>query len=596
MVATAAERQMILSMPRKNIMIDKTAPIQFDNVAFIVDKLGKDCAPLQFVRELTQNSIEAILACGGNGTIVWDFVSPERLGIGLDGAPKLMIIDDGCGMTGEEILAHINKLGSPGGGKVQDFDANYGVGAKISALYHNPEGVLYLSWKDGRGVSAHLHMTRDPKTGKKEYGLKMQNVDTDEWREYGDAAGLKPRPIKTHGTAVVLMGKSAEDDTTKPPLDVSNPLRWVQRYLNTRYFRFPTNIEVKARAQTSDKALSTVTGQQAFLDSHSLARGVSELTDVVVRWWILDKQDEAEAGGWSKMYANSGHVAFLHKDELYEMTSGKGSYHRLTSFGIIFGKTQVVLYVEPKDGSLYESDLTRSHVKTEDSPTLPWADWGEEFARNLPPEIQEHQLRMGASAQGIVDVESLQLHIKRLSESGLLRISPYRPVSAQETPEESSGSSPNDRGGGSAKGSTRKPKPEVSIPDVLWVSAADGTREVGDLEDRAARYIPERNLLLINKDFRVFQDMVDYWARSYSHFPGAAVVAEAKVRELVGNMLVENVMRAVNFRGSRTWTKEEVDRLYSEETLTAIVLQVSLPYEKLRRDLGTRLGSARLQA
>jgi hypothetical protein len=287
---------MTFPLEKKVQMTDKTAPIQFDNVAFIVDKLGKDCAPLQFLRELTQNSIEAI-GPSRAGTIVWDFVSPERLGLGLDGAPKLMIVDDGCGMSGDEILAHINKIGSPGGGKVQDFDANYGVGAKISALYHNPEGVIYLSWKDGTGVTAHLHMTRDPKSLKKEYGLKLQHVDDEEWREYGDAASLKPRPIGTHGTAVVLMGKSTEDDTTKPPPEVSNPLRWVQRYLNTRYFRFPAGVEVKARAQTSDRALSRVTGQQEFLDSHSVSKGCKDLASVRVHWWILEKQEDVEASG-----------------------------------------------------------------------------------------------------------------------------------------------------------------------------------------------------------------------------------------------------------------------------------------------------------
>lgn len=600
---TNREKQLVFDMnrvpPVPDDTLDKMAPIQFDNVAFVVDKLGKDCGPLQFLRELTQNSIEAIRATfHKTGTIVWDFVSPERLGLGFDGAPKLMVVDDGCGMTGEEILAHINRLGSPGGGKVQGFDANYGVGAKISALYHNPEGVVYLSWKDGQGVTAHLRMSRDQKTGKKEYGLKLQQVEEEEWREYGTASTFKPRPVKTHGTAVVLFGKNSEDDTTKPPRDASNPLRWVQKYLNTRYFRFPEGIEVRSRAQTSDKALSRVTGQEEFLDGHCLSKGIKDLSNVRVRWWILEKQSDSEAGGWSKMYANSGHVAFLHKDELYDLTQGKSSYHRLTSFGIIFGKSQVVLYVEPKDGSIYESDLTRSTVKADNGFSLPWADWGDEFAKDLPSEIQEHQLKCGAAAEGITDVESLQQHVKKLAESGLLRMSPYHPVIVDDVSDDGE---PRSTGAGTdrptpvRKPSSAKPKPTMSIPDVIWVSVKDGTRETGDLEDRAARYVPERNLLLINKDFRVFDDMVEYWARSYSQFPGAGVVAEAKVRELVSNMLVENVLRAYNFRGSRTWTKDEVDRLYSEETLTAIVLQVSLPYEKIRRDLSTRLGAARQQ-
>jgi hypothetical protein len=41
----------------------------------MLDRLGRDCAPLQFIRELTQNAIEAILALPApTGEIVWDVV------------------------------------------------------------------------------------------------------------------------------------------------------------------------------------------------------------------------------------------------------------------------------------------------------------------------------------------------------------------------------------------------------------------------------------------------------------------------------------------------------------------------------------------
>ena len=38
----------------------RTLPLQVFNPGFLLDELGKDCAPLQFIRELTQNGIEAI--------------------------------------------------------------------------------------------------------------------------------------------------------------------------------------------------------------------------------------------------------------------------------------------------------------------------------------------------------------------------------------------------------------------------------------------------------------------------------------------------------------------------------------------------------
>ena len=42
------------------------------NIGFLLDRLGADCHPLQFLRELTQNSIEAIQRSGDPGEILWD--------------------------------------------------------------------------------------------------------------------------------------------------------------------------------------------------------------------------------------------------------------------------------------------------------------------------------------------------------------------------------------------------------------------------------------------------------------------------------------------------------------------------------------------
>ena len=38
----------------------KTSPMTVKNTFFLLDRLGQDCHQLQFLRELTQNSIEAI--------------------------------------------------------------------------------------------------------------------------------------------------------------------------------------------------------------------------------------------------------------------------------------------------------------------------------------------------------------------------------------------------------------------------------------------------------------------------------------------------------------------------------------------------------
>ena len=135
-------------------------------MGFLVDRLNRDCSPLQFVRELTKNAIEGISQLTTpEGEIRWDVDWNRYDLLGQNSAKKLCIIDTGIGMTGAEMVEYINKLSSSI--HEQSASGNFGVGAKISAAPLNPEGVVYLSWKDGHGYM--IQLVKHETTG--EYGL-----------------------------------------------------------------------------------------------------------------------------------------------------------------------------------------------------------------------------------------------------------------------------------------------------------------------------------------------------------------------------------------------------------------------------------------
>src|SRR4051812_32891949 len=142
----------------------RTHPLGLSNTGFLLDRLGEDCTDIQFMRELTQNSLEA-----GATEIVWDV---DWVYFAERGVYKLSIIDNGHGMTGDEQATYIGKLSSTS--REQAYDANYGVGAKIAAATRNHMGLLYRSWKDGVGTG--IHLWRDPDSG--EYGLLRYPVDS----------------------------------------------------------------------------------------------------------------------------------------------------------------------------------------------------------------------------------------------------------------------------------------------------------------------------------------------------------------------------------------------------------------------------------
>ena len=46
-------------------------PMTVKNMTFLVNRLGEDCSPLQFIREVTQNSIDAA-SNSGDYQVIWD--------------------------------------------------------------------------------------------------------------------------------------------------------------------------------------------------------------------------------------------------------------------------------------------------------------------------------------------------------------------------------------------------------------------------------------------------------------------------------------------------------------------------------------------
>jgi hypothetical protein len=85
--------------------------------------------------------------------------------------------------------------------------------------------------------------------------------------------------------------------------------------------------------------------------------------------------------------------------------------------------------------------------------------------------------------------------------------------------------------------------------------------------------------------------MIERWESRYVGVPGAPEVVKQNVREWFEQALVETVLGAQSLKNSPQWTMEDIARLWSEEALTAAVLQRYHIDVALRRALGSKLGS-----
>lgn len=591
------------------------------NIGFLLDRLGQDCHPLQYLRELTQNSIEAIIRSGVPGEIVWDV---DWTAFDLDDVHKLCVTDTGDGMTGEEMVRFINQLSSSV--SAQSLSGNYGVGAKIAAATRNPAGVLYLSWKQAEGSMIHLY--RDKDTG--QYGLKQWRHQDGSYEHFLPLDDdVRPEMIESHGTKVVLLGDHDDSNTMQAPPNIPSPSRWISKYLNSRYYRFPEGITVRAREgweyPRSDKDrnyLRTLSGQQPYLLQHSSAFGTLSLSDAAAHWWIL--KDEPALSNNSGFIESAGHVGALYQDELYELATARAGMSRLQQFGVTFGYRYVVIYVEPRQdaGQTLTTTTSRTALLVNNE-SLPWADWAAEFREKLPREIADLVAEKAAAASNTDHSKSIRERLREILD--LFRISRYRPTpggtalvdeerlarggrfsdQTREPRSPGEGGKAGGTGGGAGNiyavfeksGGTpsRKIKPDP-FPTVKWVTVKNGTREHGDIEDRAAKYHADQNLLLANADFRVFADMVAFFAKEFRSVPGIEELARDAVRGWFEQALVETVMGVQGLISSKEWSQVDIDAALSEEALTTAVMQRYHVHFAVKRELGSKLGSRRSQA
>ncbi|MGA2014726.1 MAG: hypothetical protein ABSH51_29950 [Solirubrobacteraceae bacterium] len=600
--------------------VDGWTELAVENPTFLLERLGSECGDLQFLRELTVNGLDAIAAHPhpAGGRVVWD-LDWQRAEASGGRVRKLTVTDTGTGMRPNQLGRYINQLAASS--REQSHTANFGVGAKIAAGSRNPHGLEYRSWQNGHGALVRFKRHPDGR-----WGLQPQpwpDGHHDYWRSLGEPD--KPWLLRgqDHGTQVVLLGRHERDDTTQAPESVTDARQlWITRYLNSRFRQFPDGIEVLVRdhhACGQAGQLTPADGERPHVERHAVDGGAVELSDAVAWWWVLDDDHRArrrEAGTWT----SSGHVVAVHGDELYDLLAAtRGGYGRLQDFGVRFGYERVVIHLAPHvEPHRLQANTARTMLLLDHEP-LPWTRWGEEFAAAMPDEIrrlQEHAASIDATPRQ----DAIRSRVASILP--LYRLSRYRPTPAprpspatgdrDDPPNRTRRSKPAAPVAPSTKNADRiitdsaaAPNPTdgalpadcrdredgadaiVDLPDVAWISARDGTRAAGDLEDQAARYHPARHELTVNADFRAIDDLTAHWRQRYQGVPGAHAVIEAHVREWCEQVLVEVVLAARN----SIWSDEQLDALLSPTSFTAALLPRHLLHAMLRKRLAQKLGA-----
>ena len=592
------------------------------NPTFLLERLGSECGDLQFLRELTVNGLDAIAAQPGpaSGRVVWD-LDWQRLEASAGKVRKLTVTDTGTGMRPDQLGRYINQLASSS--REQSHTANFGVGAKVAAGSRNPHGLEYRSWHQGQGSLVCFKRHPDGR-----WGLEPQrwaDGHTDFWRPLDEQD--KPWLLRgqDHGTQVVLLGQHERHDTTQAPASVTDTRRhWITRYLNARFLRLPTGVEVLVREhrdRDQPGQLQRVQGEQHHLERHSVAAvswswATRSLTGGCSMTIIEPAAGKRRSGARpvtsppctatslrhpaadpGRVRAPSGlrHPLRLRARRAPPSTPGRGQTPAVQHRPHPAAPGPRAAPVGPLGRGVRRLDARRD-------PPAP----GTRRQRRLRPtpgsDPQTHQRDHAAlPPQPLPHPPTTIPPITRHRR-------PRRPADRDAPSQAEAPTTPPPKDADTIITETpRRPTPRmarcdvttatamvartrpVDLPDVAWISARDGTGAPGDLEDQAARYHPTRHELTVNADFRAINDLTTHWHRRYTGVPGAHAVIEAHVREWCEQMLVEVVLAA----RSSTWSQDQLDALLSPASFTAALLPRHLLHAMLQKRLAQKLGAPR---
>jgi hypothetical protein len=210
----------------------------------------------QYKRELVTNSLEA------GATKI--YLTAHRLEpYGPEGGVKAAFVDNGKGMTGDKIASYLAALGS--GEKDISRSGNFNMGARVSTLPPNHQGVIIASWVAGDEEGSMVHLAYDDESAT--YRPVAQNAEDEPEAAVGIPLSSMKHPIIAetgHGTVVFLLGSAIGDHTVgRITRDKSEGFIYPEtretvhdlHYLNSKYFRLPVDVELKA--MWSNKYVST---------------------------------------------------------------------------------------------------------------------------------------------------------------------------------------------------------------------------------------------------------------------------------------------------------------------------------------------------
>lgn len=568
--------------------------INSEKISEYMEDEYQQCTKDQFLREFWKNAEQAIIRHRQKNNLTPEQYQGKirvfsRL---LKGKVKLCVADNGIGMNNRELETFLRELKSSHKQKT-DYH-NFGIGSKVSASVPNTVGIMYESWKNGKG-----YMCIYGKGPDNTYGiLQMSEVGADKhsvplkenYLEEQDC----PNIIKNNGTMVTFLGTDfLESDTTDFKhwkLHATKAGKgWVLKYYNNKIHSMAPNIDF--RAMGYDNSLVKVSGLNAdSLSQNTLQNGVFDAGGGnYINWYIL-KPYYNDKGGKNRQSGHaqkdySQHTAIICEDEVYEKEVRKSVMQKC---GISFGDDIILHFVLNKER--WTPNKYRVEIHDKENQATRFFNSKESlrifslFKNNLPKAIEDNQSKkMSEALKTKSNTSSLNeyLHmfaVSRAIEEGTYgkgnqivgkktQFSPVDLFSSLSNKEKTTLVSP--KKAVIAKGEKNQKKARTKktekIPTVLWNDHSDRPIAVG-----AAEYDDTNDLVFMNASYEVFDETVnDITKHNLNGYDVTDI--KLRVKGKYGEAVASHVMYQRKNRARRNWNTDEINHSFQPSALTACV-------------------------
>ena len=565
--------------------IQEVIPMRGSEVglSLLIDSWRNQISQDQQYRELTQNSIESIkrvqkLNPTYPGIIRWQV---DQQHFEKHKVKKLCIIDNGEGMTPEEMLENLNSLGNS---TRNNEYYNHGCGAKIAGLAHNRFGLLYKSWKNGKGYVVKFMRNEMGRYGAVKIGGKCSFPISDE---------MKPDCIKDHGCIVTLLGDDEKEDTTLPNEKSYGLLKgtrkarsvWLAAYLNTKYFSVPNNIRITVERFGMNNTTLTIKGHEHGLGLHYEKRDEVQLTNTkVLIFFRKETRNTTTNKSNLQHYMTTSQLGIVNQGELIKLEfAGANGANPLPAWGLQCIRQHVTLVLIPEGvfkQNIERTDLICDGMRINEQLNL----WKNEFKDKMPQWLKDFE----------AEKQKEQLDKDNDNESRLKKLAPLfkkeryynsqtgsidieksdirKAASKKNNDTDSEDPKPNPNG---------DPKDEFGLIEAVFGVKVDKSKYKGKKINLINEYpnvhyvnngpsnfigtfIKDNYSIEVNLESNLMVELVDYLDKMFSKIIRVNIVNE--VKSLIGLSLQQQVAHVYNRTDS---SEEEINIALSDLCLTA---------------------------